>query len=217
MKYYVLANPRNVNERVVTDFANAPPVNLGEAPKCPLCGAFIGSLPWLPPYRAELEVWGDEYGDIAFGPGQELLVVKRLADQFREEGLIGLSGFSEVEIVNIVRRGHSKVRTPPPPYYCVAVARSRAAIDFDASQLDQDVPFTCNECRSGIVKRTQRIILEQGTWSREDIFYPRGLPGTILTSERFFAFCEAHLVNNGVLIDAAEYSFDFCPWEGNVH
>src|SRR5437899_5941141 len=79
--------------------------------------------------------------------------------------------------------------------------------------LVHEKPHTCNECRSGLIKRAARIVLEDDTWSGEDVFYARGLPGTRLTSERFKAFFDKYSINNGVLIDAAEYSFEFYPWE----
>ncbi len=216
MKFYVLSSPRDTDGAAVTDFSKSGSVNRGEAPTCPICGGFTGMLPWLPPYRAELEVWGKDFGDIAFGPGNELLVAQRVADAFKSEGLVGFSGFDEVDIVKVIRRGGSKITSHPPRYYCVAIARSRAAIDVEASGLVHEEPFTCPECRIGLVKRTTRIVLEEGTWSGEDVFYARGLPGTILASERFKAFFDRYSVDNGTLIDAAGYSFDFYPWEKNA-
>lgn len=214
MRFYVLTNPtgpEGYRRLAVTDFVDADPVNMGDrAPRCGVCGGIIGLLPWLPPYRATLEVWGKEYGDIAFGMGG-LLISKRLQDLFRKEGLSGFEGFHEVEIAKVIRRGGSKLRTPPPPYYYVAIASSRAAVDVAASGLVLKEPYTCNECRSAFVIRTARIVIEQGTWSGEDIFYARGLSGTILMSERCKAFFERNHINNGVLVDAAEYSFDFYP------
>ena len=216
MKFYVLDNPSDTERGAVTDFTQSKPMNLGEAPTCPICGGFIGSLPWLPPYRAELEVWGKDYGDIAFGPGNELMVAQRVADAFKHEGLFGFSGFNEVDIVKVIRRGGSKIASHPPRYFCVAIARGRAAIDVEASKMVHEEPFTCPECRSGLIKRIGRIVLEEGTWSGEDVFFARGLPGTILASERFKAFFDRYSVNNGVLIDAADYSIDFYPWEKNA-
>lgn len=208
MSFHVLCSPREVDGPAVTDFLDEGRTNLGDAPRCPKCGAFIGALPWLPPYVAELEVWGKEYGDIAFGPGDELLLIERAATAFQQEGLSGLAGFHDVAITRVIRRGGSKLRLPAPRYIVVAVTRSRAAIDFSASELIQETPYTCDECRTGIVKRAERIILEPGTWSGEDVFYARGLPGTILTSERFRDFFDRNRINNGVLTNALDYSFD---------
>ena len=47
----------------------------------------------------------------------------------------------------------------------------------------------------------------------EDIFIARGLPGTIVVSERFKEWCEANEVRNAVFVPAEEYAHDFYPWE----
>lgn len=217
MTFYVLLSPRDTTGPAVTDFGRVKPVHDGEAPKCPNCGGFIGSLPWLPPYRAELEVWGEEYGDIAFGPGGERLVSERFAALYKAGGLTGLGGFHEVEVIKVIRRGGSKVRTQLPKYYCVSIARSRAAIDQVASEFVHERPVACSECRVGSIKRWTRIAMEENTWSGEDVFFARGLPGTILTSERFKEFFDRNHINNGILTSAAEYSHDFYPWERNAN
>jgi len=58
-KFYVLLNS-DVDDRknAVTDFLKEDSARRGIAPKCLTCGKYIGMLPWLPPFRAELEVWG---------------------------------------------------------------------------------------------------------------------------------------------------------------
>ena len=214
MKFYVLTNPHGFGRLAVTDFSTAEPVRLGEAPKCPVCGKFIGMLPWLPPHRAELELWSGEFGDIAFGPGNELLVSERFAGVYRDWGLTGLTGFHDVEITRVLRRSGPRLRKPPPSYYCVGVCRSRAAVDVQASGLGLKAPWTCEECRSGFIVRSERVVVEEGTWSGEDVFFARGLPGTILTSEHFREFFEANEINNGVLVQAHKYAFDYYPEGG---
>jgi len=216
MNFYVLIDPRDISGPAVTNFGKADPVNRGEAHRCSVCGSYISALPWLPPYKAELEVWGKEYGDIAFMPGgNELLVSARFADLYKAEGLTGLSGFHEVEIMKVIRRGGSHLNAPPPRYYCVSIIRSRAAIDLTASEVIHAKPVTCNECRAGSIKRWSRIVIEENTWSGEDVFEARGLV-EIITSERFKEFFVRNRVNNGVLVNAAEYAHDFYPWEKNA-
>jgi len=213
MKYYILGNAvgLNMEGREATDFLDVEPVNTGEAAKCPECGDFISGLPWLAPYQAELEVWGKAFGDIAFGPCDEYLVSERFIKLYHEWELAGLDGFHEVDIVKVIRRGGSQLRTPPPKYYCVTIARSRAAIDIEASGLELRDPPTCNECKEGFIIRTKRIMLEPDTWSGEDIFRARGTSGMVLTSKRFKDFFYESQINNGVLIPAEKYSFDFYP------
>jgi hypothetical protein len=95
----------------------------------------------------------------------------------------------------------------------VSIARSRAAIDQIASEFVHESPVSCNECRVGSIKRWARIVLEEGSWSGEDVFFARGLCGQIITSERFKEFFDRNRINNGIVISAAKYSHDFYPWE----
>ncbi len=66
--------------------------------------------PWLPPYRAELVLHGEELGDFIDAGGYDLLVSERFAQAFQEEGLTGLEGFHPVELVRVRR----KRRGPKP-------------------------------------------------------------------------------------------------------
>jgi len=211
MKFYVLKNPVDSYDVAVTDFLKADTVNRGEAPRCPLCGDLIGLLPWLPPYRAELEFWTKLAGDIAFGPGDELLVSQHFVELYKNSDLTGLSGFYPVEIVKTIFRG-GKVKHIPN-YYCVRITTSRAVVNHKASGLELEEPWTCKECRTGLIKRTKRVVLEEGSWSGEDIFCPRGLSGTIITSQNFKDFFVQNNINSGLLIEADKYSFDFYPNE----
>lgn len=214
-QFYILKDPC-VDDQchlAITDFTSSEPDLTGEAPRCNVCGGYVGSLPWLPPHYAELEVWTNVYGDIAFGPGQEILISKRFLDLYKICGLTGLSGFDEVNITKVIRRGSSKLKKDTPQYYCVSITRSRALIDTEASEMVHEEPWTCPECKSGLIKKAQRIILEPNTWSGEDIFFARGLPGTIIVSQRFKDFFDKYKINNGMLVAAEQYSFDFYPWE----
>src|SRR5687767_2713767 len=87
-----------------TKLSTVDPANLGEAPLCPRCGRAHGMLTWRPPFRAELELHGEGFGDFATGPGYEALISERFADTFRAEGLTGLLGFHPVEVVRVRRR-----------------------------------------------------------------------------------------------------------------
>jgi hypothetical protein len=169
-------------------------------------------LPLLPPVRVELEAWGTTWGDVAFGPGDQILVSERLTRSFANAGLIGFERLDAVEIVKAVRR---KVAAGKPPVYSLAsIQRSRAILDDAASGLVRDQPPTCKECRiGGIIKRADRIVLQDSTWSGEDLFFARGLPGTILASERFRRLCEVEGLANCSLVDAVDFRFDHYPQE----
>ncbi len=213
MRFFVLTfKPEHA--RGETEFYKAEPIQRAQAPKCEACGCFIGALKWLPPFRAGLELWDNIFGDIAFGPGDELLVSERFKALWEERGLTGLDGFHPIEVVAVQRHKRGKAaKGGPPPYYCVTVVRSKATIDEPASGLVREHPPACPLCRGDGVKRTQRIVLEPSTWSGEDVFIAHGLTGTRLASERFRSFFDDYKITSAVLISADEYSFDFYPDE----
>lgn len=193
-----------------SSFFETEPVQRGSAPVCETCGRFTGSLQWLPPYRAEIETWGKAFGDLVFGPGSSILVSERFVLIWREAGLIGLSGFDAVEVTKVVR--HRRFKDVCPNYSRVEVTRSRAAIDDKASGLVRDGGPVCPDCRlSGIIHGSRRIALKASPAPKEDIFFARGLPGTVLASERFHTVCVEHDIRNAILVPADRYRFGMLP------
>jgi len=183
-------------------------IRTGAATTCPCCGAFTSMLSWLPPYEGELECSGNHFGDVVEGAGDTLLVSERFRSLYHEFGLTGLEGFDPVTHIRLARRGN--VKGKPPPYYRVTAARSRAAVDLQRSGIVWDRAPTCDECRTGVARRWEAIIIEPGTWSGEDIFYPRGLR-VRLVSDRFRELCESWHVCNAMCVSAEEYWHDASP------
>jgi ssDNA-binding Zn-finger/Zn-ribbon topoisomerase 1 len=187
------------------------PARHGEAPRCPKCNRFVGMLPALPPIRAELELYGHYFGDVAF-TGHQLLVSAKLRDVFIQSQFTGLSDFFPVEVTAVKSRKR-KLRNDCPVYFLASISRSRAAIDTKASGFEWEGEPNCPECRQGdIIKRWSRILIEPNTWTGEDVFYPRGL-SVILVTEKFRDTYLGHGLRNGIFIPAAEYGHDFYPWE----
>jgi hypothetical protein len=191
-----------------TKFSKVEPVNRGDAPSCPQCGATLGMLTWLPPYRGELELHGQSLGDFVEGSGNDRLISERMAGAFRAEGLTGLLGFHPVEVVRVRRR--RKVSTPSaiPRYFAVTACFGRGAVDEGRSLIRRDQPVKCPECRSSGVDTVHGFTLEPGTWQGEDVFRPRGKQGSILASERFAEFVKRHGFTNMKLTPIEEYVWD---------
>lgn len=212
MNFFVLQNPKAGVGAAVTDFVPVDGSQTGEAPRCPSCGKYLGMLPLMPPVRVELETWGTDFGDIAFGPGEEVLVSDRFRTLYHLSGLTGLMHVGLAEVASV--KSHRKISERAPHYQCCRVGRSKAAVDDAKSNLEREKTSTCGECRlGGIIKRAQRVVLESNSWSGEDIFFARGLPGTILASERFEKFCRDNRMANCILVSAETFSFDHYPWE----
>lgn len=191
--------------RYDTDFVDAEPSNTGEPARCPKCGRPIGMLPWLPPFRAELRIYGQTFGDVAYGPAGNILVSARFAETYQLERLVGLVGFEAVEIVGVQRRGGSGADQPTPRYVHAAITAGGAVIDEARSRLRRSGPVTCDVCRSDGLDTVTGFLLDKGTWTGEDVFYPRGLSGIAVASERFRDFIARHQFTNVNLIPTQEY------------
>jgi len=208
MKFFVLDNPTHAETSALTDFRYTDDAREGDAPRCPLCGKFIGLIPTLPPVRVELETWDKIIGDIAFGPGDQMLFSERVVELFSRLNLSGLTEVLPAEVVKV--KSHKKLNTVLPVYYCCQVARSRAVIDDIGSEIIRLRPWTCLECRTGgPFVRLKKVVLEDGSWSGEDLFVPRGLTGRILASEKFKNACEREKISNCLLIPADEFGFEY--------
>jgi hypothetical protein len=165
-------------------------------------------LTWLPPYRVELDLYGQGLGDFVDGPGNDVLISERMAESFLAEGLTGLLGFHPVEVVRMRRKRRGPKPDTVPRYFVVTPCRSRSAVDVARSRLRYDKPVTCPECRSEGLESAHGFVLEPGTWQGEDVFRARGLPGMVIVSERFTQFVKRHGFTNMKLIPTEEYVWD---------
>ncbi|AKJ02800.1 double-CXXCG motif protein [Archangium gephyra] len=198
-----------LRSRYDADVDKAEPVNRGDAPRCPLCGTFIGLLKWLPPYRVELELHGEELGDFIKSSAYDLLISERFGESFRAEGLTGLEGFHPVEVVRVRRKGKRALKPlSVPRYFVVSPCFGRAAVDLVLNRVRTHRTPTCPECRTGGINAINGFVLEPGTWSGEDVFRPRGMPGEIVVTERFKSFVERHGLTNMVLIPTEQFVWD---------
>jgi hypothetical protein len=208
--------PKGKYDSARTDVMETEGANVGEAPKCPSCGRAIGMLKWLPPYRVEMDAWGDHFGDFAFVGGCEwFLVSDRFRSIYVRSGLKGLSGFDPVEVRKITRH-NKKLRGNPPQYFKVDVVRSQTAVDPAASGFEwSEGTSICPVClfpKEGVIKRWSGIVIRPESWQGEDIFVPRG-GGELVTTSRFKDLCEANEVKNAVFLLAESYGHDYYPWE----
>jgi hypothetical protein len=218
-QFYVLEPPRPGSPEDALGGTSAlleAGFNVGDAPKCPKCGRFIGMLIWLPPFRVELETWGNEFGDIIDAGGNDLLVSHRFKRHYEAHHLKGLIGFEPVEIIKVKR--HRKSSAVLPEYFRASVIRSQTGIDQEASgfEWEDDQPL-CPECllkqASGTLRGYKGIIINSGSWTGEDIFYPRGSPVYFIVSRRFRDICVENQLKNVVFLPAERYAWHKKPGE----
>ena len=208
MQFYVLDHfPRGDAETCAEEEKG---YNLGDALECPACGSAVSMLSWLPPFRVVLELYGKEFGDFAFmGASNDFLVSQRFREIYERHGLSGLTGFDPVEVIQVKSR--KKRRSEPPPYLRVGVNYGQTALDMTASGFEWLEPPTCPVCRTGNIIRWKRLVIEEGTWTGEDAFRPRGLSGAIVVSERFKNICQEHQIKNAIFTPAETSGRDFYP------
>jgi hypothetical protein len=206
MAFYVLAckESSEYGSEYDTEFLAAEDAKYGEAPRCPVCGRFTGGRRWLPPLRVELELHGRHFGDVVTGfGGSDLLVSPRFEEVYRSNGLAGLEGFEQVEIVKV--RSRHRVTPEPPAYRRVDVAPSEVAIDVEETGVVRGGPIECSYCLTSTINGIRGVVIDETTWSGEDVFVPRGLPGTITVSERFRDVCLRHPITNLKLVESREF------------
>jgi hypothetical protein len=189
-----------------TEF-DADVINTGPGMRCPQCGNYVGLLSWEPPYRGELELYGKDYGDLMMGP-TDLLVTERFAEAFKAEGLTGLSGFHPVEITRVRRKRRGPKPGPPPRYLFVNPAYGNPALDRERSRILSKKPPECTWCRNVGTDAIDGLFLEEGTWTGEDVFRPRGMWGVIIVSERFMRFAERQAMSHMTLVPMEKYVWD---------
>lgn len=198
-------------DRLETVFIKSESSAYGNAPQCKVCGLNLGGLHLLPPITGELWLYAEYFSDLIEG-GSSLIMSERARDAFLHSQLKGVGNFLPVTVTKVKRFGRKKLINSQSQYFLAYVIHSRAAIDDNASGLERSENPVCYECRlDGIIKRAKRVELEANTWYGEDIFIARGLPGTIIVSERFKSFCENNKFLGIKLIPATEYAFDFYP------
>jgi hypothetical protein len=218
MQFYRLEQPKvdSAEGRAgVTDSVKEEGNNVGDAVRCPTCNRPLSMLQWLPPYRVELESWGTHYADIV-EIGNDLIVSERFMRDFVNNDLKGLPAFEPVTIVKVVHR-RAKPAGQLPGYIKAPVIRSTTTIDQKASgYIWEDESQVCQECLYGTLKRYRRLIVKADTWSGEDVFFPRGGHGPIV-SERFKSVFFQNDLRGAVFIpcESDEAGYDSFPRETN--
>jgi hypothetical protein len=201
-------------EQFRTDFTYDDSVLRGDAPKCPKCGRFVGMLEALPPYQVHLETWGEGFGDLAFWM-TDFLANQAFRDSFLESGLKGLSPFTQVSV--LTHNQHGSSLGDMPRYFRTIPVIGGARIDFVASGVEwkDDERPTCDHCLQGggAIERWQRVILDEQSWTGDDVFVPFGFPSVLLASERFHAWAEPHQFKNLLILPAEQSQHDFHSWK----
>ncbi|MBK9262370.1 MAG: hypothetical protein IPM54_21530 [Polyangiaceae bacterium] len=161
-------------------------------------------LPWFPPYRAELKAYGKALGDVAFGPGMELLVSERFRTAWEAANLRGIE-FAPLEKIRVrpARLGRKTVT-----YFHVAPRRFGTRVDLTRSLIEHGKPFTCNYCMSAGIDTIRGFAIDEASWTGEDIFIAWGLTGSIIVTDRVRQLRDEHGLTNVNLTPVEQYFWD---------
>jgi hypothetical protein len=209
MSFFVLRNPRAEDGSTTTDFIPVSNAVLGDAPRCHACGRYTGLRPLLVPLEVDVELWGHSWGDVAFGPGDQLLISDKSKGAFENACIRGFERIESVTVRRVRRRGEFKAASSPK-YWLATIIHGTGFIDDEKSGLRRTDERVCIECGlGGVVRGLKRVVLTPGSWSGEDVFYARGLPGTILVSKHFKDVVEASGLTGFQFENADDHELDF--------
>lgn len=204
MKFYVLENMSFTSSYAYGE--KGEPVHRGDPDYCPVCGSPMTWKRWLPPKSVILEK--PKYGDFVYGTFDSFLVSENFKLKYENSGLKGIINFDEVKI-HKVRRLRRNSDNLPPKYYHVEIKISATKVDEKRSNFIWDDPPSCDYCRSGTLRSRDGFIIDEFTWTGEDIFYCQGYWGTVVVNERFKEFLQENQFTNYKLIPDREYRIDW--------
>ncbi|MDF2984708.1 MAG: hypothetical protein K0R50_218 [Eubacterium sp.] len=204
MDFYVINNNRFNDSKYA--FGESIDQKTGDFEICEVCKSPISMRRWLPPFNVKLSK--PSYGDFVFGTFTTFLVSEVFKQKYESADLKGILAFEPIDVVKVKR---VKLLSPTPPqFYNVVVTRSKTRIDEVKSMFVRDGDVECDTCRTGgAISSFQGVYLLQETWDRYDIFFPTGLPGTIVISQRFYDFVKENKFTNIDFVPAEQYA---APW-----
>ena len=172
------------------------------APKCPQCGAPIGSRYWLEPRRVVLSK--PKYGDFVYGLW--FLVSENFKTAYEKSALKGIEEFLPVEVAKI--RYVRPFSPKPPQYYKINLEYSFARIDLEKTRFSgQPEERYCSLCKpfGMLMDVVNGVYIDDAKWGGEDIFHLHETGGAAYASQRFVDFCLAHGFTNLQVVNTKEF------------
>lgn len=178
-------------------------------PRCPKCGAAIGSMYWIEPRKVILSK--PKYGDFIFG--NEYLVSERFKETYEKSGLKGINQFIPVEVAKV--RYSKKNPSQPPQYYTIDLEYSYAIVDLTKSVVKgQPDERYCSLCMpfGTTIDEINGIYIDDTNWGGEDIFHLHEMGSSIYGSQKFVDFCLKNEFTNFNYENTKDYIFKFGPY-----
>lgn len=202
MKFYVMHREVGVPNETWCKYLK--PEHEADAPRCPVCDSFIGSIRTLPPYGIELQVHGKAPGDLAFTPRDAVVVSSHFHAAWEKAQLQGLEFFP----VERLRMRPARLGKKAYTYFHAHLNRFGTRIDLQRSLIEYDRPITCAKCNSGGIETIRGFAIDEETWTGEDIFYPWGASGLRIVTDRVRQLQDEYGFTNVNLTPTEDYFWD---------
>ncbi len=205
MKFFVL-HPW-IGFDAETSYEPVGEVRLGEAPRCPKCGIYVGMRRWLPPYVVRLQAFGARIGDVAFDlAGGDLVISDRFVTAWRSSGLHGLE---EIDPVVVVATRHGAKGETGRSFFHAVAPRTESRIDYSRSKIVRQGQATCDLCGgTSVVDAIQGLCIDESSWKGEDLFAPWGVNGITVVTERVPSLASEHGLKNVTATPIESFHWD---------
>ena len=189
-----------------------------DAPRCPGCDRFVGSCRWLEPHEVVLKQ-PRRVGDFVAGAGGcDFLASRSCLEALQNAGLRGIERSFPVKVL---RMGTTKkaAALPIPELWGVDVICSTTRVDFSRMDFEwsgeaPSVP-RCSVCgcalskSSGWLKSWKRVVIEQDSWSGDDLFHAVNFTGSVILSAKAAEIVASGGFTNAKLIPCENYAYSF--------
>jgi len=205
VQFFELGDLRTMNWDYAADAAGMKPENTADPRKCPKCGRYVGTIQWLAPYYAEVLVHGKMLGDIVKCAGMSLLVSDRFRRAWETEALRGIEEFSPLARLRV---RPARLGRRPLTYFHVAPQRFGTRVDLERSLIEYDRPITCYQCIDANAETVRQLVIDESSWTGEDLFIAWGKPGSFIVTDRVRAMRDKYGLTNMNMTPVEELLWD---------
>ena len=206
MQFYVM--DLEVGSPYETSCTSMEPNHRGtrdDCQKCPVCGKDMGAMfPWLPPFRATIRAYGKQLGDVAFETS-DILVSAKFRRAWVEAELKGIEIFHPLERIRV---RPARLGKKAPTYFVVQPRRFGTRLDLERSLIEYAGPFSCMTCLQAGIHNVRRLVIDESSWTGEDLFIPWGKQGSIIVTDRVRQLRDDYDLKNVTLTPVEKYVWD---------
>jgi len=204
MRFFVLRSPA-AGSTYETDF-DKEDLRTGDVTTiCPVCTRRMGSRDWLPPHHVNIVRYGKKFGDISIGTGNSVFVSDAFRQAWLLEGLRGIDAFGAIEVIKIQP---ARIAAQAPRYWHIIPHISSTAADYAQSNFIWSRPPYCEYCGGAGIDAVAGFVINQSTWTGEDFFRLRNVPGLRIVTQRFADMVHRHNLTNALMIPVEQYVWD---------